>query len=421
MKPQRQQGGVSTAAEVSATGLTQKTIMPKVRYHPTIHIQQPGDGGAAKTRTSQTQKAKPAAAAAHPPEAGETHADKAHNDTSTSQINPEPAVRPVPVRGNQQKYRNHKPAGKPTEKLDSKVPGTVKNQPQSVESSADLDVMLGTDDVKEVERNTRGQRINPDWFAWRKNRITASLAHNIAHCEFISGKSKTPPASYLVAITGKPHGKPNCGQVEGVGQSNEAIFDSTGKRPNIQTRAMSWGVEMEAEAARRYQVLKSKALGHAVKVQECGLFIDSKRSWLAASPDGIVTDTKTGQRLLCLEVKCPYKHRDRTVEEACRDDRNFCLVIQAESQRAGESPVYRLKQGHQYYTQIQCQLATTGLEQADLVVFTRKETAIVPVPFDPGMWEETVSRLERFYRDALLPYLRENGRVEAGAAWAPEQ
>lgn len=83
------------------------------------------------------------------------------------------------------------------------------------------------------------------------------------------------------------------------------------------------------------QILKSKELGHAVKVQTCGLFIDSKRHWLAASPDGIVTDTKTGERL-CLEVKCPYKHRDRTVEEACREDHNFCLVIQAESQQTGE-------------------------------------------------------------------------------------
>lgn len=83
------------------------------------------------------------------------------------------------------------------------------------------------------------------------------------------------------------------------------------------------------------QVLKSRALGRDVTVQECGLFIDAKRPWLAASPDGIVTDKRTGQRLLCLEVKCPYKHRQRTVEEACRDDRNFCLEIQEEAQQPG--------------------------------------------------------------------------------------
>ena len=73
------------------------------------------------------------------------------------------------------------------------------------------------------------------------------------------------------------------------------------------------------------QKLKSSALGRPVTVQDCGLFIDAQRPWLAASPDGIVTDSLTGQWLL--EVKCPYKHRQRRVEDACRDDPGFCLEI----------------------------------------------------------------------------------------------
>lgn len=70
-----------------------------------------------------------------------------------------------------------------------------------------------------------------------------------------------------------------------------------------------------------------------MSVQECGLFIDAQRPWLAASPDGIVTDKETGQRLLCLEVKCPYKHKDRRVEDACREDRAFCLEILDQDRR----------------------------------------------------------------------------------------
>lgn len=90
---------------------------------------------------------------------------------------------------------------------------------------------------------------------------------------------------------------------------------------------MSWGIDNEKKAVRRYQEWKSASLRRAVSVLECGLFIDTQRHWLAASPDGIVTDDKTGKRLFCLEVKCPYKHRDRRVEDACREDRNFCLEI----------------------------------------------------------------------------------------------
>ncbi|XP_029964542.1 uncharacterized protein LOC115400671 [Salarias fasciatus] len=233
----------------------------------------------------------------------------------------------------------------------------------------------------QVEVLTRGQRTNPKWFAWRQNRITASVAHRIAHSRFAKGTSQTPPSSYLAAITGGG--------------------------PTVQTRAMSWGVQMEAEAVRRYQKLKTAALGRPVSVQDCGLFIDARRSWLAASPDGIVTDGGSGQWLLCLEVKCPYKHRQRRVEDACRDDPAFCLqILDQDGRRPGEPPAYRLKTSHSYFTQIQVQLAVTGLQRADLVVFTLKETAVVPVTFDPELWEETVSRLEKFYRDAVLPLIR---------------
>ena len=54
-------------------------------------------------------------------------------------------------------------------------------------------------------------------------------------------------------------------------------------------------------------------------------------------------------------------------------------------------------------------MAVTGVHQADFVVFTLKETAVVPVTFDPELWEETLSKLETFYQDAVLPHLRDRG------------
>ncbi|XP_036393457.1 uncharacterized protein LOC118783616 [Megalops cyprinoides] len=237
--------------------------------------------------------------------------------------------------------------------------------------------------VEEVERQTRGQRENPSWFAWRQNRITASIAHQISRSRFANGQSKTPPASYLASIIGPSRG--------------------------VKTRAMTWGIERESMVVRKYQRLKSESLGRRIKVQECGLFVDPNCSWLAASPDGIVEDEETGERLLCLEIKCPYKHRQHTVAEACKEDRNFCLELKNE---AGKGvPQYRLKTGHSYYTQVQCQMAVVGLHKADFVVFTLKETAIVPVTFDPEFWERTVAKMEKFYRDAVLPALQEKQPV----------
>lgn len=58
--------------------------------------------------------------------------------------------------------------------------------------------------VKQVEVLTRGQRTNEEWFAWRRNRITASLAPAIARSRFANGQSGTLPRSYLAAIKGRP-------------------------------------------------------------------------------------------------------------------------------------------------------------------------------------------------------------------------
>ncbi|XP_061575984.1 uncharacterized protein LOC133442086 [Cololabis saira] len=235
---------------------------------------------------------------------------------------------------------------------------------------------MDQDEVDWVEKQTRGQRTNPDWFDWRRNRITASLAHDIDHCRFVNGKSSVPPASYLAEITG-----------EG---------------PRFQTRAMRWGVKMEAWAVRRYQELKSEVLGRQVQVQDCGLFIDPQNPWLAASPDRIVTDRRRGRQLV-LEVKCPFKHRHSWVEDAC-EDRDFCLEIQGTDEH-GE-PVYGLKTSHRYFTQVQVQMAVTGLQRADLVVFTLWETVLVPVNFNAEWWEETLPRLDWFYRVAVLPHIQ---------------
>ncbi|XP_059187651.1 uncharacterized protein LOC131970307 [Centropristis striata] len=386
----------------AAADRTQKTVIPEVRYHPSIQINAP----AAKTRTSQTQRTRPAAV--RPPQTG--------TDRKILQVNPSPAVKLPPDGGQNQEQSTLKPMNKP----EQRTPKTMKKQEQRTlkptnklvqRAAADPDparvpvrpqevppglgVQLDQCVVDQVEVLTRGQSTNQDWFAWRKNRITASVAHRIARSGFVNGKSTTPPTSYLAAIMG-----------EG---------------PRVQTRAMSWGIQKEAQVVRIYQRMKSNALGHKVSVRDCGLFIDARRSWLAASPDGIVTDSRTGQWLLCLEVKCPYKHKDRRVEDACRDDPAFCLEIQDEDgQEPGGSLVYRLKTSHCYYTQIQVQLAVTGLRRADLAVFTLKETAIVPVTFDPDLWEETLSKLEMFYRDAVVPHIKQKRQQDAAAAWTRE-
>ncbi|XP_039633101.1 uncharacterized protein LOC120543849 [Perca fluviatilis] len=357
----------------------QNPVIPKVRYHPSIQTPH-------TPRPRETQR--PGPATVGPPKTGPT-VGPTQTGTRVRPPKTGPSVGP-PKTGT--RVGPPKPGPGPARVDPARPDGDADAGPDRASLSPDqvplgLGLQVDHQVVQQVEILTRGQSSNQDWFTWRKNRITASVAHRIAHCRFVNGKSKAPPPSYLAAVTGEGR--------------------------HIQTRAMSWGVNMEAKAVRRYQEMKSVALGRSVTVQSCGLFLDERRPWLAGSPDGIVTDSHTGQWLLCLEVKCPYKHRQRTVEEACRQDPAFCLEITHHTPPAASPPAYRLKTSHSYYTQIQVQLAVTGLRDADLAVFTLKELAIVPVTFDPALWDATLSKLETFYRDAVLPHLRQDSQQQA--------
>lgn len=253
---------------------------------------------------------------------------------------------------------------------------TTKTKGKTSDFSASLN-------VTEIESKTRGQRTNPEWYKWRENRITASVAPRIANSNFVNGRSSEVPKSYLKAVVDSGSG--------------------------VMTPAMSWGVRNEKKAVKAYEAIKSSKSNKAVTVDDCGLFIDKGKAWLAASPDGIVREAGTGKKLAVLEVKCPYKHRDKTVTDACKD-KTFCLEEEGGS--------YTLKKNHPYYTQVQCQMGVTGLKKADFVVHTNKETAIAPVDFDPSFWANTVPKLEKFYTDAVVPYLEQK---ETSAAWAKEE
>ncbi|XP_041126361.1 uncharacterized protein LOC121326848 [Polyodon spathula] len=222
-----------------------------------------------------------------------------------------------------------------------------------------------------TEVKTRGQRENPEWFEQRRNRITASIAHKIANCRFVNGRSQEVPQSYLHSVV------------------------SSGS--SFKTAAMTWGIEHELAAALRYQELKSRELGRKVLVRDCGLFIHPDKQWLAASPDGVVVDAQTGETLGSVEIKCPFKHRGSTIKKAC-EDKTFCLQREP-------GGTYSLKRSHAYYTQVQCQLAVLGLRRADFVVYTSRDTVVTPVDFDPEFWDRTEDKLEKFYTSAVQPYL----------------
>lgn len=200
----------------SSTGVPGTALVPQVRYHPTIKTKGAGDGlgGDARSRRSPVP-AKPCPAHSGPEHqqvpqrqaAGPGPAARLHSRTHSPvklvegaaadphpdldpdphpDLDPAPDPDPAPAPG--------QTAGPAPQRKPAKI------QPVPVVLGEQLDEGL----VKDVEVLTRGQRTNKHWFAWRRNRITASLAPSIAQCRFVNDKSSTLPSSYLAAIKGRP-------------------------------------------------------------------------------------------------------------------------------------------------------------------------------------------------------------------------
>ena len=79
-------------------------------------------------------------------------------------------------------------------------------------------------------------------------------------------------------------------------------------------------------------------------MEECGLFVDTDKSFLAASPDGLVGSEAV------VEVKCPFKCADSRLDWVAAHDSSFCL--QTDPITGG----LRLKRSHNYYYQVQGQM-----------------------------------------------------------------
>ena len=128
--------------------------------------------------------------------------------------------------------------------------------------------------------------------------------------------------------------------------------------------------------------------GHAVRLERCGLVINPQACWLGASPDRKVVDYLAGSPFGILEIKCPKKRKDEDPLTACHDP-NFCCELN------NGMPV--LKKGHPYYTQVQGQLALTGAEWCDFIVYTHKGLIIQRIPFDLTFWNSLYKKLAEVY------------------------
>ncbi|KAJ8965260.1 hypothetical protein NQ314_004250 [Rhamnusium bicolor] len=213
---------------------------------------------------------------------------------------------------------------------------------------------LSQEKIKQIAEATCGQSSNENWLIARKYRLTAShFGAVIASCK----RNRFP----------------------------KSLYDNLLEGYNLNSvLAIQWGRENELSAIETFKAATGmEVFSTGLWLEECG--------YIGASPDGFV-----GEDAL-IEVKCPYKYKSVSLEDALRNDKTYIIYKNEE----GDITV---NTKHVYWDQIQGQLHITNKEKCFLVVWTPAECEIVEIP-KYKEWEENMDLLKQFYLEKFIPYI----------------
>ncbi|XP_064470529.1 uncharacterized protein LOC135385257 [Ornithodoros turicata] len=229
---------------------------------------------------------------------------------------------------------------------------------------------LSSEERESICQATVGQASNHTWHRERQGRLTSSVFGRVMKCK-------------------KPEG---------------LVKDILYPKKQVQCEALRYGRNREPDAVNAYLSLMSY-YDRQIVAYESGLHIHPVYAFLAASPDRIV---KEGADVGILEVKCPFSQQGRTPLEACTTKGSCCEE---------ENGALRLKRGHQYYAQVQGQMAITGYKWCDFVVWTnngslQNSVSVERIYFDKVYWDNLLLALLHFYKHAVIPEVL-TGRLRA--------
>ena len=161
--------------------------------------------------------------------------------------------------------------------------------------------------------------------------------------------------------------------------------------PNISSKATNWGINNES-AARSIYSQSMKNMHKEFTIKESGFFIDTKYSFLGASPDGLV-------ECLChtpglLEIKCPFTYRDMTTHDYSLQP-NSCL------QKVDNK--ISLKHDHSYFYQVQLQMYVVGRFWCDIFICTTKDSFCERINYDERFVEICIQKACVLYEKVILP------------------
>jgi hypothetical protein len=219
-----------------------------------------------------------------------------------------------------------------------------------------------TEQANYIELITRDQNVCQQWFEHRKGRVTASTAHDV----YVRRES-TKPENLVKKILGYNS------------------YDLS------KTKAVRWGLDKEDVARDQYQSAM-QSVHTNFRARKSGLLIDTRNPFLGASADGIRECMCCGKGTM--EIKCPFKHKDRMINEAAKSDKTFCLDNDL-----------KLKRTHKYFTQVQMQMCISRVKFCDFIVYTSKDMIINIIPYDQEYAAAVIAKCKNFFMKCVLPEL----------------
>jgi hypothetical protein len=216
---------------------------------------------------------------------------------------------------------------------------------------------ISKEDVTRIEQATVGQNSNPLWKRLRKGRLTASNFYRVhTKVESVKCNPSTDCSKLVCSLLDPPE---------------------ISHLPQIQR-----GHAAEREAANKLIELLHKTHMN-IHVTECGLYLSVERSYLGASPDGVVTCECCQPTLL--EIKCPTLELDSLTYL----DNNK-----------------QLKKNTSYYGQVQGQMAITGIHKTYFFVYCSDSVwQLQIIDYDQIFTDSMLNNLDHFFRLYMIPAL----------------
>ena len=98
-----------------------------------------------------------------------------------------------------------------------------------------------------------------------------------------------------------------------------------------------------------------------------------------------------------IEIKCPVTAKDMTPIAACESLPSFL------SKLVNGKP--SLKRTHDYFYQVQGQLAITGAIWSDYCIYTPLGISIERIVPEKHFWKDSVEKLDQFFDNYVIPLL----------------